>query len=164
MLEKSGCIGSCPLSYAVSTFSGKWKPFIIWHISLTPRHEIRYGALMAALPRGVSHKMLTQHLRELERDGIVTRRVDDDEAVLRVSYALTEKGSTLAVILYLLRDWGALYGDFEQAAPENGRGRIEEAGITYFITTNPDDKWESETESIVWRTRRGEDAPVSAVQ
>lgn len=163
MLEKSGCICSCPLAWAVSTFSGKWKPFIIWHISLTPHHEIRYGELMARLPHGVSHKMLTQHLRELERDGIVTRQVNDEEAVLRVSYALTERGSSLAVILYLLRDWGALYGNFEQATPENGRGRIEDADITYFITSNPDNKWESETNSIVWRTHRREAIPTGAV-
>ncbi len=121
MLKKSGCIYSCPLSWAVSTFSGKWKPFIIWHVSLAPRREIRYGELMTKLPRGVSHKMLTQHLRELERDGIITRQVNHDEAVQRVSYALTEKGASLAAILYRLRDWGALYGNFEQATRNSAK-------------------------------------------
>ncbi len=155
MLEKSNCIYSCPLSYAVSTFSGKWKPFIIWNIGRSPRSEIRYGELLAALPSGVSHKMLTQHLRELENDGIVTRTIHSDEAIVRVSYALTEKGSMLATILYVLRDWGAIYGDFQHAAPENGAGTIDGDEITYSISTCENAPY-STPESLVWHTRKHE--------
>ncbi len=92
MLEKTGDVSSCPLMYAILTFSGKWKPFIIWYISLSPNQTIRYGALRTALPYRISHKMFIQHLRELERDGIITRTVYDSEPVLRVNYSLTEKG------------------------------------------------------------------------
>lgn len=131
MLETIGDLTSCPLMYTFSTISGKWKPFIIWYLSISPNHSSRYGALKNALPYKISHKMMAQHLKELEQDGIVHRE-EYDEAVMRVEYSLTEKGLSLANIIYLLRDWGAVYGDFSREAVLRTRGHIDDEGVTYY--------------------------------
>lgn len=151
MLEKTGDINSCPLMYAVSTFSGKWKPFIVWYISMSPEQSMRYGELRAALPYKISHKMFIQHLRELEEDGVVQRDVYDEEPVLRVEYSLTEKGRSLAAILYLLRDWGSVYGDFGPSAVQRSVGESVGDCVVYRLPGQDDEGSDVLSGDIVWR-------------
>jgi DNA-binding HxlR family transcriptional regulator len=55
---------------------------------------------------GSTHKVLTQQLRELEREGIVERHVDGNAPLLKVEYSLSSHGKTLRPILNAMCDWG----------------------------------------------------------
>lgn len=90
----------CPVQLTLDVVGGKWKPLILWLLRGGRR---RFNDLLASMP-GVTHKVLTQHLRELERDGIVERRVIAQPRV-RVDYGLTEFGRTLRPSLDALADW-----------------------------------------------------------
>jgi len=96
-----GTVYECGLDAAVDVVGGKWKPLVLWALATQPR---RFGALRRELP-GVSEKVLTQQLRELERDGIVHRAVHD-QAPPRVEYSLTELGVSLERALAPLGEWG----------------------------------------------------------
>jgi len=91
----------CGLDAAVDVVGGKWKPMVIWALNSGPR---RFGVLRRELP-GVSEKVLTQQLRELERDGVVHREVHD-HVPPKVEYSLTEIGVSLDRALAPLGDWG----------------------------------------------------------
>lgn len=92
---------TCGLDAAVAVVGGKWKPLILWALQDEPR---RFGELRRNV-RGVSEKMLTQQLRELESDGIVHREVYR-EVPPRVEYSLTPLGRSLNEALLPLGDWG----------------------------------------------------------
>ncbi|MFJ7248122.1 winged helix-turn-helix transcriptional regulator [Kitasatospora sp. NPDC098652] len=93
----------CGIDAALDVVSGKWKGLILWELAT---HGMRrFGELRRALP-GVSEKMLTQHLREMEQDGLVHREVFA-EVPPRVEYSLTEDGRTLNEALRPLGAWGA---------------------------------------------------------
>lgn len=91
----------CGLDAAVAVVGGKWKPLILWALSVQPR---RTGELRRELP-GVSEKVLIQQLRELERDGVVRRDVHD-QVPPKVVYSLTDDGAELDRALRPLGDWG----------------------------------------------------------
>jgi DNA-binding HxlR family transcriptional regulator len=93
----------CPVETTLAVIGGKWKPLILWHLGEGGVH--RFLDLQRLIP-GITRKMLTQHLRELERDGIVVRAVFN-ELPLRVEYSLTKYGSTLRPILRALCHWGS---------------------------------------------------------
>ena len=82
---------------------GVWKVIIIRELLDGTR---RYGQLHRALV-GVTHKMLTQQLRELENDGVVHREVYR-EVPPKVEYSLTPLGAQLAPLLDTMREWGVL--------------------------------------------------------
>lgn len=118
---------SCPLNWAMSVIHGKWKPYIIWYLSDNDR-PARYSELKRMIPFDISHKVFSQQLKELVRDGVVSRTAtiaDDHESLLQVEYRLTPQGKSLGAILYLLRDWGSLFGSFDDPAGvlANGKGR-----------------------------------------
>lgn len=91
----------CGLEAALAVVGGKWKPIVLWQLSLGPR---RFGELRR-LVTGISEKMLSQQLREMEADGIVTRK-DFQEIPPRVEYSLTEFGVSLGCALKPLCEWG----------------------------------------------------------
>lgn len=93
-----------PVELALAVIGGKWKMPILWRLA---RRVWRYGELHRDL-HGISHKMLTQQLRELEEAGLVTRTV---HAVVpsHVDYAITELGRTAVPAIEALRAWGAAY-------------------------------------------------------
>ncbi|NKQ23911.1 winged helix-turn-helix transcriptional regulator [Streptomyces galbus] len=92
----------CGIDAALDVVSGKWKGLILWELQT---HGVRrFAELRRGLP-GVSEKMLTQHLREMEQDGLVTRTVYA-EVPPRVEYSLTEEGRTLNEALGSLGAWG----------------------------------------------------------
>jgi DNA-binding HxlR family transcriptional regulator len=92
---------TCGLDVTLRIISGKWKPLIVYFLSQGPN---RYGELRRAV-RGVSDKMLIQHLKELEADGLVLR-TDYKEVPPRVDYTLTPLGRSLAAALAPLCAWG----------------------------------------------------------
>ena len=92
----------CGIDAALDVLSGKWKGLILWELEA---HRVRrFAELRRGLP-GVSEKMLTQHLREMEADGLVLRKVYA-EVPPRVEYSLTEHGRTLNQALGPLGVWG----------------------------------------------------------
>ncbi|MGN7471103.1 winged helix-turn-helix transcriptional regulator [Brevibacillus sp. SAFN-007a] len=89
---------------------GKWKVMILYELyEHAPR---RFGELHRYI-RDISHKTLTNQLRELEEDGLVSRTVYP-EVPPRVEYALTEKGRSLIPLLEMICDWGLAHVDREQ--------------------------------------------------
>jgi len=92
---------NCPVKLTASIIGGKWKPSLLFHLEGRTR---RFCELQRLIPR-LTKKMLTQHLRELERDGIVHRKVYA-EVPPRVEYSLTRHGESLKPILKLMSAWG----------------------------------------------------------
>lgn len=95
---------SCPLSNAMANIGNKWKPIIV--CVLQDRH-LRFGEIAARIPV-ISRKVLTDQLKEMEEDGILTRQ-EFKEIPPRVEYNLTEKGLALLPILKQLQTWEAEY-------------------------------------------------------
>ena len=91
----------CPLYVALRVISGKWKPLILHELKTG---TLRYGQLQRRIPQA-SKKVLTSQLRQLERDGIVERRVHA-ESILRTQYTLTQYGKTMRPALLELTRWG----------------------------------------------------------
>ena len=92
---------SCGLEASLSVIGGKWKFLIIWQLASRPR---RFGELRRFVA-GVTEKMLIQGLKELGRDGLVSRK-DFKEIPPKVEYSLTERGVELANVLKPLCGWG----------------------------------------------------------
>ena len=93
--------GGCPVSSTLKVFGGKWKPLILYFISVDVN---RFGQLQRMIP-DCSKRMMTKQLRELESDGIVNRKVFA-EVPPKVIYSLTEKGESLRPIFSELSKWG----------------------------------------------------------
>jgi DNA-binding HxlR family transcriptional regulator len=91
----------CPVTATLNVIGGRWKPLILY--SLRDR-TIRFGELKRTMP-GITQKMLTQQLRELEQDGIVTRKVYA-QVPPKVEYSLTEFGESLGPIMKAMCTWG----------------------------------------------------------
>lgn len=89
----------------IDVIGGKWKPVILCH--LQNNGLMRTSALKRAIPT-ITQKMLTQQLRELEKDGIINRIVYD-QVPPKVEYALSEYGQTLGNILSSLCYWGEFH-------------------------------------------------------
>lgn len=92
---------SCPMLATLNVIGGKWKPIILHMLS---SGSMRFGVLKKNIPP-VSQKMLTQQLRELEADGIISRKVYA-QVPPKVEYSLTDRGATLKPILERLYTWG----------------------------------------------------------
>lgn len=91
----------CGVHAAVSVIGGKWKPTLLWLLESGPQ---RPGELRRQLP-GLTEKVLTQALRELESDGLVHREVHD-VLPLKTTYSLTGIGRELSELLAPISDWG----------------------------------------------------------
>lgn len=101
----------CTVGVTLDIIGGKWKAVILWHLT---KKTLRFSQLQRRLP-GVTQKMLTQQLRELERDGMVHREVYA-EVPPRVEYSLTDEGASLKPILTQLCDWGKGYAERREDA------------------------------------------------
>ncbi|SKC38312.1 winged helix-turn-helix transcriptional regulator [Maledivibacter halophilus] len=96
----------CPLELSIDLIGGKWKSIILWQL----REKIlRFSQLKRRLP-GITQKMLTQQLRELEADGLINRKVYP-QVPPKVEYSLTEYGKTVLPILRLMFKWGIKYSN-----------------------------------------------------
>ena len=95
---------SCPVAATLELIGGKYKALILWHLS---DGKLRFSELQK-LVNCATPKMLTQQLRELETQNLITREVFP-VIPPRVEYSLTELGTSLLPILVAMRDWGADY-------------------------------------------------------
>lgn len=91
----------CAVDYAFQRIGGKYKGRILWIL----REEVlRYGELKRAVV-GITPKMLTQVLKELETDALIVRKVYL-EVPPKVEYSLTDTGKELIPFISLMRSWG----------------------------------------------------------
>ncbi len=93
---------SCPLNYTMNLIGTKWKPLILFHLL---EGSLRSGILQKKI-LGISNKMFTQTVRELEKDGLISREVFP-VVPPKVEYSLSERGQSLEHILRSLDTWGS---------------------------------------------------------
>lgn len=91
----------CGVEITLNLIGGKWKGLILWHLC---QKTLRFSQLQRRT-NGITQKMLTQQLRELEHDGLVHREVYP-EVPPRVEYSLTEQGRSLEPLLQAMCQWG----------------------------------------------------------
>ena len=101
----------CPVKKTADVISGKWKPLILF--CLKPGTQ-RYSELRRQIS-GPSHKVLTQQLRQLERDGIVARKIYPSVPP-KVEYSLSRYGKTLIPVLNAMANWGVKHGQARRQA------------------------------------------------
>jgi DNA-binding HxlR family transcriptional regulator len=95
------CNEGCPVEATLQVIGGKWKGVILYHLQ---NDTIRFNELRRLMPE-ITQRMLTKQLRELEADGIVSRKVYA-EVPPKVEYSLTDYGSTMKPIIKALQKWG----------------------------------------------------------
>ena len=91
----------CPMTSVMNVIGGKWKVIILYHLRDS---TLRFGELRKRIPK-ITQKMLTQQLRELESDGLVSRKVFP-EVPPRVEYKSTALSDELRPIIDMLCEWG----------------------------------------------------------
>ena len=104
MKTKAELLPECPVATTVQLIGNKWKLLIIRNLLVRPW---RFNELHKNLD-GISQKVLTDSLRSMEEDGIITRTVYA-EVPPRVEYALSDWGLSLKPILDAMQDWGKSY-------------------------------------------------------
>jgi DNA-binding HxlR family transcriptional regulator len=92
----------CPMEQLLVLIGGRWKPVILWWL-FESKKPLRFKTLRHNMPR-ISQKVLTQQLRELERDELVKRQMFAEMPV-RVEYSLTPFGRKLQPVLRVLDSW-----------------------------------------------------------
>ena len=110
----------CALDVTMAFIGGKWKSIVLWYLR---KERKRFSELKRNIP-GITEKMLSLQLRELEKDALVQRTIYA-EVPPRVEYALTEEGRTLLPLLEELAKWGRYmggkYGSVEEVQPSRSR-------------------------------------------
>jgi DNA-binding HxlR family transcriptional regulator len=105
---------NCPVQASINVLSGKWKVQAVWRLSFGP---LRFAELRNLL-RGVSEKVLTAQLRELEKDGVIDRTALHSSPP-KVTYSLSPSGRTLIPLLEGLCDWGSKQFGIQPNLPRN---------------------------------------------
>ncbi|MET7482964.1 helix-turn-helix domain-containing protein [Streptomyces sp. NPDC005538] len=113
-VEYDAFIRSCPTNQLLDRISDKWVSLVVAALAPGPMRYSDLGRKIA----GVSPKMLTQTLRSLERDGILSRTVTPSVPV-RVDYELTPLGSSLSMLLLAVKDWAETH--IEEVHEARGR-------------------------------------------
>ena len=104
MKSKTDLLPECPVATTVQLIGSKWKLLIIRNLLVRPW---RFNELQKNL-EGISQKVLTDSLRSMEADGIITRTVYP-EVPPRVEYALSELGESMRPVLASMQTWGERY-------------------------------------------------------
>jgi DNA-binding HxlR family transcriptional regulator len=94
------CLGPCSIERGMRILGGKWKGSILWHLKDEP---VRFNDL-SRMVGGASKKMIDQRLKEMEKEGLVTRQVLSDRPIA-VVYQATEFGRSALSILEQLKNW-----------------------------------------------------------
>lgn len=113
MLRKEE-LPECPVATAVQLIGNKWKLLILRNLLVRPW---RFNEMRKSVP-GISQKVLTDNLRSMESDGIITRTVYP-EVPTRVEYALSDLGDTMRPIIDALGVWGTSYQELIKNSAEN---------------------------------------------
>jgi DNA-binding HxlR family transcriptional regulator len=98
----------CYFQLAIMVIGGKWKPKVLFH--LAQNDVVRFGALRRAV-FGITEKMLIQSLKELEKDGLVNRKVYR-QVPPKVEYSLTDLGKSFIPVLNAMFNWGKSYASY----------------------------------------------------
>jgi DNA-binding HxlR family transcriptional regulator len=93
--------GVCPVEATLKVLGGKWKVLILFHLDGKAK---RFSELRRSIP-GITEKMLTQQLKELESDGVVSRKVYP-QVPPKVEYSITRHGKTLHPVIREMCKWG----------------------------------------------------------
>ena len=94
-------VGNCPVRLTNNVIGGKWKP-VIFNLIF---HDVNRFGEMARLVEGLSKKVLTTQLREMEADGLLQRKTYD-QRLKKVEYSLTEKGKSFIPVIEAMCAWG----------------------------------------------------------
>ena len=111
--RRNNPVTGCPLTAALAAVGGKWKLIIIYWLAESPKH---FAALKREMS-SISQKVLTEQLRELEGDGIITRE-PTGPVPAPVEYSLSEYGRSVLPLVESARIWG---GDHLRRLGSNGR-------------------------------------------
>jgi DNA-binding HxlR family transcriptional regulator len=103
--NKKAIMDFCPVYFTLDRIGGRWKPLIMWNLR---NGKKRYSELKKDIPP-ITEKMLIQHLKQLEADGLVTREVVEVMPP-HVEYTLTESGAELIPALDAMANWGLKNG------------------------------------------------------
>lgn len=98
------CAAMCPIEATLDLIDGKWKVVILYNLKDGP---VRFNALRRSLA-GITQRMLTKQLRELEQAGLILRQVYA-EVPPRVEYRLSPLGATMKPVFLALKTWGETY-------------------------------------------------------
>ncbi|OXM87116.1 winged helix-turn-helix transcriptional regulator [Paenibacillus rigui] len=100
-MQKAEKIYNTAVEATLEVIGGKWKPVILFHLTFGKKRNSEFRSLIPA----ITQKMLTQHLRELEEEGVILR-ISYNQVPPRVEYELTDYGWSLKEILHLMCRWG----------------------------------------------------------
>jgi DNA-binding HxlR family transcriptional regulator len=106
----------CPVQAAINVLSGKWKVQILWRLSFGP---MRYSNLRQKL-RQISEKVLTDQLRQLEKDGVIQRHISNSVPPA-VTYSLNAEGEKLVPLMESLCDWGSVHFRMKPSLPRHAK-------------------------------------------
>ncbi len=106
--------GICPVATTISLLSSKWKVLIIRDLL---NGTMRYSGLKKSVV-GISQKMLTQSLREMESDGLITRKIFP-VIPPKVEYSLSPLGQSMRPIIEEMANWGSEYLDKNPSKRKN---------------------------------------------
>lgn len=115
---------NCPVEAALDLIGGKWKSIILFRILEETR---RFNELRRLLP-GLTQRMLTNQLRELERDGLISRKVYA-EVPPKVEYSMTAFGKTLEPVLLALKQWAEVQMLPKMKTNETEKSELVSGGI-----------------------------------
>jgi DNA-binding HxlR family transcriptional regulator len=115
----------CPVRATIELISGKWKVQILWHLSFGPK---RFSELRKVLT-GVSEKVLTAQLRQLEAGGVLARKITP-VVPPQVTYYLSKPGEQLIPLMQELCDWGSEHFGIQ---PTMRRGEQRLQGVSHLI-------------------------------
>ncbi|MFS8130657.1 MAG: winged helix-turn-helix transcriptional regulator [Candidatus Dojkabacteria bacterium] len=104
------CTSTSSVNLTIHVMGGKWKALLLWNLSKGTKRFSELQKLM----EGITQKMLTQQLRELEYDGLISRKVYP-VVPPKVEYTLTEYGKTLQPVLDAMAKWGEIHYEKNKA-------------------------------------------------
>ncbi|AZS15418.1 winged helix-turn-helix transcriptional regulator [Paenibacillus lutimineralis] len=100
-MQKTEKIYNTAVEATLEVIGGKWKPVILFHLTFGKKRNNEFRCLIPA----ITQKVLTQHLRELEEEGVILR-TSYNQVPPRVEYELTDYGWSLKELLHLMCRWG----------------------------------------------------------
>jgi DNA-binding HxlR family transcriptional regulator len=104
-----GKIYHCAMDITMDYIGGKWKTVVLWYLK---NGTHRFAELKRLIP-DITEKMLSIQLRDLEKDGLIKRKVYGQKPPVRVEYSLTDFGATLIPAINAIAKWGRDLGEGE---------------------------------------------------
>ncbi len=109
-LNREELMGFCGMIYAMDMLAGRWKLFILYKLE---QNKLRYKEIKQLMPK-ITDRMLTLHLQEMERDGLIIRTVYP-EVQVKVDYQLTNSERALVPVWQALEQWGIDHREIQES-------------------------------------------------